>query len=138
MADSGENDPCSVIAPSVRVIAAVAGTFYGTTMTAGHIYQVAGDGRAGSTGDGGRATAASLEVAGCAVVDGAGNLVIGDGPRVRVIAARSGRFYGRALTAGDVYTIAGSGGFDAFSGDGGPAVKAGMLPMGVGTDRPEI
>jgi hypothetical protein len=58
LADNGEDDYCGVLAPSVRVIAAVTGTFYGVKMTAGHIYRVAGNGRTGSGGDGGPATAA--------------------------------------------------------------------------------
>ncbi len=53
--------------------------------------------------------------------------------RVRVVAAATGTFYGRKMTAGDIYTLAGDGS-EGFSGDGGPAVKAGMLPAAVGTD----
>ena len=123
VAAAGENDPCSVIAPSVRVIATVTGTFYGVKMTAGHIYRVAGNGRAGRGGDGGRATAASLALAASAVVDGAGNLVIADGSRVRVMAARTGRFYGQQMTAEHIYGIAGNG-QGGYSGDGGPAGRA--------------
>jgi hypothetical protein len=123
VADNGEDDYCGVLAPSVRVIAAVSGTFYGVKMTAGHIYRVAGNGRPGSGGDGGPATAASLDLAGSAVVDGAGNLVIGDGTRVRVVAARTGRFYGQQMTAGHIYGIAGTG-QGGYSGDGGAAVRA--------------
>jgi hypothetical protein len=124
LADAGENyrfEP--VLAPSVRVIAALTGTFYGQKMTAGHIYRVAGNGRAGSTGDGGLATRASLEAAGSAVLDGAGNLVIADNSKVRVAAARSGRFYGQPMTAGHIYAIAGTG-WAGYSGDGGPAGRA--------------
>jgi hypothetical protein len=123
LADNGEDDYCGVLAPSVRVIAAVTGTFYGMKMTAGHIYRVAGDGRTGSDGDGGPATAASLELAGSTVIDGAGNLVIGDRGRVRVVAARTGRFYGQPMTAGHIYGIAGTG-TGGYSGDGGPAGRA--------------
>ena len=123
LADNRENDPCGVIEPSVRVIASVTGTFYGMKMTAGHIYRVAGNGRAGSSGGGGLATAASLALAGSAVVDGAGNLVIGDGSRVRVVAARTGRFYGQRMTAGHIYGIAGTG-QGGYSGDDGPAILA--------------
>ena len=123
LADNRENDPCGVIEPSVRVIAAVTGTFYGMKMTAGHIYRVAGNGRVGSGGDGGLATAASLALAGSAVMDGAGNLVIGDGSRVRVVAARTGRFYGQQMTAGHIYGIAGTG-QGGYSGDGGSASRA--------------
>ncbi len=55
----------------------------------------------------------------------AGNLVIADtcNDRVRVVAASTGTFYGQAMTAGDIYTIAGDGG-DGIAGDGGPATSA--------------
>ena len=43
--------------------------------------------------------------------------------RVRMIAATSGTFYGIAMTAGDIYTVAGNGSF-GFGGDGGPATAA--------------
>src|SRR5260370_1450239 len=108
----------------VRVVAARTGTFYGKAMTAGHIYTVAGDGHKAFSGDGGPATSAGLSPAGVAV-DAAGNLLIADvgNDRVRVVAARSGTFYGRPMTAGDIYTVAGNG-KPGFSGDGGPATSA--------------
>jgi trimeric autotransporter adhesin len=133
LADNAEDDPCAVHGPSVRVIATETGTFYGMKMTARHIYRVVGDGRTGSGGDGGPATAASLDLAGSAIVDGAGNLVIGDGTRVRVVAARTGRFYGQRMTAGHIYGIAGTGSA-GFSGDGGPAVRARLSAAAVGLD----
>jgi hypothetical protein len=123
LADGGEADDYAALAPSVQVIAAVTGTDYGISMTAGHIYQVAGNGKAGSGGDGGPATAASLETAASAVPDGAGNLVIGDDSQVRVVAAKTGTFYGQQMTAGDIYAIAGTGQV-GYSGDGGPASRA--------------
>ena len=45
-------------------------------------------------------------------MDHAGNLVIADtrNRRVQVVAATSGTFYGQAMTAGDVYTVASLGG----------------------------
>src|SRR6266702_581127 len=109
----------------VRVVAASAGTFYGQAMTAGDIYTVAGTGTFGFSGEGGPATAAELASPGQTAVDGAGNLVITDGGngRVRVVAASDGTFYGQAMTAGDIYTVAGTGTF-GFSGDGGPATGA--------------
>jgi hypothetical protein len=57
--------------------------------------------------------------------DRAGNLVIVDthNERVRVVAVRSGTFYGQHMTAGDIYTIAGNG-LAGFAGDGGPATVA--------------
>jgi hypothetical protein len=53
-------------------------------------------------------------------VDRAGNLVIAD-YRVQVVAARTGTFYGRAMTAGHIYPVAGGG--HSF-GDGIPATEA--------------
>jgi hypothetical protein len=117
----------------VRVVAASTGTFYGRAMTGGDIYTVAGDGTAGFAGDGGPATAAELNTPAGVVVDGAGNLVIADqgNNRVRVVAASTGRFYGRAMTAGHIYTVAGDG-TAGFAGDGGPATAAQLHgPAGV-------
>ena len=120
----------------VRVVAASTGTFYGQAMTAGDIYTVAGNGTYGFSGDGGAATAAELGSPGQTAVDGAGNLVIADGgnDRVRVVAASTGTFYGQAMTAGDIYTVAGNG-VGGFSGDGGPALSAELnRPQGVAVD----
>ena len=109
----------------VRVVAARSGRFYGQAMTARHIYTVAGDGSFSYSGDGGPATAAGLSFPEGVAVDPAGNLVIADTDayRVRVVAVRSGRFYGQAMTAGDIYTVAGNG-TSGYSGDGGPARDA--------------
>ena len=109
----------------VRVVAARTGTFYGQAMTAHHIYTVAGNGSFGSSGDGGPATSARLGSPEGVAVDHAGNLVITatGSNRVRVVAVKTGTFYGRAMTAGDIYTVAGNGTF-GFSGDGGPATAA--------------
>ena len=108
----------------VRVVAASTGTFYGQAMTAGDIYTVAGNGTTGFSGDGGPATGAELDSPRGVTVDGAGNLVIADrgNNRVRVVAAGTGTFYGQAMTAGDIYTVAGNGTV-GFSGDGGPATS---------------
>jgi sugar lactone lactonase YvrE len=117
----------------VRVVAARTGTFYGQPMTAGDIYTVAGDGAIGFSGDGGPATSAELGGQGSVAVDAAGNLLIADteNDRIRVVAARTGTFYGQPMTAQDIYTIAGGGG----GGDGGPATKAALnFPRGVATD----
>jgi trimeric autotransporter adhesin len=92
---------------------------------AGTISTVAGTGAAGFSGDGGPAIRAELNQPLGVVTDGAGNIVLTDGfnNRVRVIAEDTGRFYGRAMTARDIYTIAGTG-TAGFSGDGGPGTHA--------------
>jgi len=108
----------------VRVIAGSAGTFYGQPMTEGGLYTVAGDGNSGTAGDGGPATAAELYYPTGVAVDGHGNLLIADDAtgRVRVVAARTGTFYGVAMVAGDIYRVAGGG--SSGLGNGGPAVDA--------------
>jgi secreted PhoX family phosphatase len=61
-------------------------------------------------------------------VDSAGNLLITNyfGDRVRVVAEKTGTFYGQAMTAGDIYTVAGDASKESFFGDGGPATEAGL------------
>jgi hypothetical protein len=119
----------------IRVVAARTGTFYGQAMTAGDIYTIAGTGGKGFSGDGGPATSARLHSPNGLSLDGAGNLVFADttNNRIRVIAGSAGSFYGQAMTAGDVYTVAGDG-VSRFSGDGGPALSAGMQPYDVVVD----
>jgi sugar lactone lactonase YvrE len=119
----------------VRVVAGRTGTFYGRPMTTGHIYTVAGNGTAGFSGDGGPATGAALDNPDGVALDGAGNLLIADGfnGRVRAVAAGTGTFYGIAMTAGHIYTIAGGG--TQGLGDGGPATAASIAdPAGLALD----
>ena len=120
----------------IRVVAKSTGSFYGQTMTAGDIYTIAGNDVAGFSGDGGAATSAELDYPDGVAVDQAGNLVISDtyNQRIRVVAESNGTFYGRAMTAGDIYTIAGNG-TSGFAGDGGPATRAELSsPAGVAVD----
>jgi hypothetical protein len=120
----------------IRVVAESTGTFYGQAMTAGDIYTVAGDGNGGSSGDGGPALSAELHVPGSVAVDAAGNLIIADTStrRVRVVAESTGTFYGQAMTAGDIYNLAGNGG-TTYRGDGGLATDAALsVPSGVTVD----
>lgn len=73
----------------------------------------------------GPGTSAELSDPTGVAVDAAGNAVIADtgNGRIRVVAARTGTFYGQPMTAGDIYTVAGNGRI-GFSGDGGPATGA--------------
>jgi hypothetical protein len=117
---SNANGPGGI--PSqIRVLPARDGTFYGQRMRAGDIYSIAGGGRL--TADGVPATSALIRASGV-THDAAGNVIIGDGGRVRVVAVRDGRFYGIAMKAGDIYTVAGTGDENTSSGDGGPALRA--------------
>ena len=70
-------------------------------------------------------------------VDGAGNVLIADSGDnvIWVVAGATGTYYGRAMTSGDLYTIAGNG-TSGLSGDGGPAVGAELSgPMDVALDN---
>ena len=120
----------------VRVVAATTGTFYGQAMTAGDIYTIAGTGARGYSGEGGPATSAKIYAPGGVTFDRAGNLLIADSGnhRVRVVAASTGTFYKKSMTAGDIYTVAGNGS-QHYSGDGGPVTNAELsTPEGVATD----
>ncbi len=122
----------------VRVVAARTGMFYGQPMTAGDIYTIAGGGSgAPHLGDGGPATSATLAFPDGLTVDAAGNPVIADfaDARVRVVAARTGTFYGQPMKADDIYTVAGTG-TPGFAGDGHAATRAELdEPAGAGLDR---
>jgi hypothetical protein len=120
----------------IRVVAVSTSMFYGKAMTAEDIYTVAGNGTGGFSGDGGPATSAELRGPQGVSVDGTGNLLIADtgNQRIRVVAARAGTFYGKPMSPGNIYTVAGNG-TRGFSGDGGPAARAGLLlPGGVAAD----
>jgi hypothetical protein len=71
---------------------------------------------------------AELNQPGCTRLDAAGNLVVTDtgNGRIRVVADNTGTFYGQAMTAGNIYTVAGNGRAE-FAGDGGPAIAAAFL-----------
>ena len=113
----------------LRVVAAASGSFYGQPMTAGDVYSVAGNGTADYSGDGGPATAGTLDFPTGVAVDASGDVVISDSSneRVRVVAGASGTFFGQQVSVGDIYTVAGNG-VAAVSGDGGPAMDAEVEP----------
>jgi hypothetical protein len=100
-----------------------------STMTAGDIYPVAGNGSSGTTGVGGPALDAEELTLGGIAVDSSGDVLITDtgADEIQLVAAAncsSGCPFGlTATTAGDLYTIAGDGS-PGFSGDGRPATLA--------------
>jgi hypothetical protein len=135
IADGGVTNTLNhrVVPAEIRVVAARDGTFYGQRMRAGYIYAIAGGGRL--TGNGVPATSAAIVALGV-THDRAGNLVIGDGGRLRVVAARTGTFYGQAMRAGDIYTVAGTWPSRYSSGDGGPAARARINALFTAVDGP--
>ena len=133
-APPNQSVPYDITTPYLRIIATVSGTFYGQNMTAGHIYQVAGNATQGPYSNAVAGTQTSLWAAADAVEDLSGNLVIADDGQVRVVARRSGRFYDQNMKAGYIYRIAGSTSFGD-SGDGGSALRAGLWATSVAVDR---
>ena len=93
----------------------------------GTISTVAGTGTPGYLGDGGTARSAWLNGPEGVALDAAGNLYIADTFNGRVR---------RVGTDGIITTAAGIGSTGIFSGDGGPAISAGIsLPPDVASDR---
>jgi uncharacterized protein (TIGR03437 family) len=91
----------------------------------GDATRVAGNSRAGYSGDGGPATSAQLANPLGVAVDASGNLFIADTNNYRVR---------RVSTNGIITTVAGNGS-NGFSGDGGPATSAQLAnPAGVAVD----
>ena len=116
----------------IATLAALVAAGFATSVPAagasihGIITTIAGSGSAGYGGDDGPATSAQLRYPPGVAVDHAGNTVIVDGSlRIRVAAVTSGTFYGLAMAAGDIYTVAGNGMF-GYGGDGGPATSASL------------
>ena len=81
-------------------------------VSGGTITTVAGNGKAGFSGDGGPATSASLNGPQGMVVDAGGNLYIADSNDNRV----------RKVSNSTITTIAGDG-YSSLSGDGGSATR---------------
>ncbi len=93
----------------------------------GVISTVVGDGVERFAGDGGLATAASIDSPNGLAVDGTGNLYIAD--------THNGRVREVSVATGIISTVAGNGLGQAFGGDGGAATAAGLaLPRGLTID----
>src|SRR5205807_1540400 len=91
----------------------------------GNISTVVGNGAGGFSGDGGLATAASLNGAAGVILDAGGNIYVADHRNRRVR---------KVDTSGIITTFAGSGATNSF-GDGGPATSAGLdKPTSVAVD----
>jgi RHS repeat-associated protein len=124
----------------VQELAATNHTQWGISMTANDVYTVAGSssGTSGHSGNGGAATSALLDSPADVALDGSGNLYIADAinNRVQEVAVATGSQRAQAMTANDVYTVAGSSsGTSGHSGNGGAATSALFdEPTGVAVD----
>ena len=128
IADSG-ND-------RILVVPAASGTYYGVSMTAGDVYQIAGHtGTAGNSGDGAAATSSYLDQpTGVSMGHSGADLYIADTGNNRIQEIyEGGQSWGKTMTANDIYTVAGqSGSGSGTSGDGGAATSAYLnFPEGV-------
>ncbi len=108
----------------------------GIDMSSGWESTLAGSGYGGFSGDFGPATGAQLDQPAGVAADATGDVFVADqsSARIREIPARDGTYYGIAMKAGDIYTVAGDGNI-GFSGDGGPALDAKLgFPQGLAVD----
>jgi trimeric autotransporter adhesin len=92
-------------------------------LSTGVMVTVAGNGKSGSTGDGGPASAAGVSNLSGLTVDSGGNLFFSEGPRIRRVDAATG----------NIATVAGNG-TSGFSGDGGPSLNAQIGAGALGAD----
>ncbi len=123
----------------VRLVAASDGIRFGVDVVRGDIYTVAGSGICGSAGDGGPARQAQLWDPGALAVDAHGDVLVADqGNRsIRLLAARSATFYGVAIGADDLGTVAGEGSYGPYLSDGLPALGQTAeinFPTGIAVD----
>jgi hypothetical protein len=95
----------------IRFIAKTGGTYFGQAMTANYIYTIAGTGTGGYVADNVAATSAQINYPRAVSVDSVGNVYIADysNHRIRFIAKTTGTYFGQAMTANYIYTIAGTG-----------------------------
>lgn len=109
------------------------GTLYISDVAANRVWKLtldgtltlfAGNGQEGPSGDGGAATAAELDLPRGLAIEADGDVLIADADNNRIREVIHG--------TGEIVTVAGSGDYYGFSGDGGPGTKAKFsLPWGV-------
>ena len=117
ISDNGNN--------AVRLVAA--GTSVPPSYSANDIYTLAGTGATGTSGDSGQASDSKLDDPEGVAFDASGDEYIADATnnRIQEIAATTHTQWGITMTAGDVYTVAGSAlGTSGNTGDGGAATSA--------------
>jgi hypothetical protein len=130
---------------AIRYVPVTSIPHFGQSMTAGHIYTIAGTdriecGSSGACGNTGAATAATLKGPTGVAFDGAGDVAIVDNGDevIRFVPVVNGTYYGQGMTANDIYTISGqlrSPCETTTCGDGGLASSASViLPNGIAID----
>jgi hypothetical protein len=95
----------------IRMIPVATGSYFGIPMNANRIYTIAGNGTSGFNSDDVTGTAARLSYPNGVAVDTVGNVYIADtfNVRIRMIPVATGSYFGQAMTANRIYTIAGIG-----------------------------
>jgi trimeric autotransporter adhesin len=121
IADTGGN--------RVEEIAGSAGTQWGLSMTAGHMYTIAGSpaGTSGASGNGTAAPSSLLSQPSAVTLDSSGDLLISDAGNARVveIPAASGTQWGHiSMSANDLYVVAGETGDAGSPSDGSQATSS--------------
>lgn len=104
--------------------------------SSGTITTVVGTGAVGLSANGTIATSALINGPQDVAVDSAGNLLIADAGnnRVRMVPLGAGTHFGVVMTAGRIYTVAGSGGV-VYGGEGQVTTAAGISdPRGIALD----
>lgn len=123
----------------VRMVPAQGGVYFGTAMVAGDVYTIAGTGTCGAGGSGGPAAAAQLGAPTAVAVDADGNVVVADrgNNSISEVAAVAGTYYGVPIAQGAIATVAGTGTYGPYAGDGlsasGP-LSAVDYPYGLAVD----
>ena len=109
----------------VRVLPPANVTLFGRTMTAGHLFTVAGTGVCGSAGQGGPMVSAQLWNPVAVTVDAAGDLLVADAGDQSVLLAppaAGATFYGTEVGTGDIgVVLGGTGSYGPYLADGLPA-----------------
>ena len=111
---------------AVQFYCASPGFRYGVNMRAGVVYTIAGGGTEGDVTQGGQALAAGLTSPDGVALDRYGNVIVSDtgDDLIRVVPQSSGTYFGQAMQAGGIYTIAGINGDWDESGNGRPGTAA--------------
>ncbi len=106
--ETGPDSGCDWVLP------AQSGTLDGMSVTAGNVYKLAGNGGTTATPDGTAGVDANVAGTSQMTLDSAGNVVLavsgaatGTSPALQVLAESTATYYGVAMTAGDIYTVAG-------------------------------